>query len=142
LHRQPVDYTPKSRVAKRGWKPEIRLSVSNCSAELFKKLQDVLGTERNLVTKPPRKENHQVSYQLAYGHAVLKWLLPQLSFSVQEKERRRLLALRILPLLKNGNNQYTNSVEHEQTLSDLCDEWEIPSDSTEDVSYRKTGVKE
>lgn len=114
------------RSAKRGWQADIRLSLSNTSTEMFDEVQSILGSDLKLTVTKPRESHHKTAYSIRYAHKVLRWLLPQMRFTVVEKERRRILAIEILKMIHTGTNQYTNTPTREAEFISLCDKWYNP----------------
>ena len=114
-----------SKTTYRGWVLSIHVKVTNTSKGLLDKVQTILGTQKNYYIRKPG-DHRNLTYTLDYRHTVARWLLPQLSFAIPEKERRRVLALRILGVLAedvHGRVGVKNSPEREKRIADLCDEW-------------------
>lgn len=118
-------WTNRGRVTvNRGWQPMIRLSIHSTTPELLEKAAIILK-------KPVRDLGHtngvtrKRMYRIELSHNILRWLLPQVSFSIPEKERRRLLALKILDLLNLGTNRYTDNSAHDAELTLLYNDFKL-----------------
>lgn len=116
----------RKKSAKRGWQPQIGLKISNNSLDLLAKVQEFIPGIKIRRAHKERIGAHSSYVAATQSHNLLRWLLPQLSFVVPEKERRRLLAIDLLLLLDWGNSGPRNTDEgcaRERAIIELCDEW-------------------
>ena len=95
-----IIYRPKNRII------NIRLTISNTSLNLIQKIKNIIGSGYI----QPKKDG---SYEYRMSHRILRWLLPQLQFTIKEKEKRRLAALKSFKIRKLGINQFSPELYRE-----------------------------
>ena len=89
------------------------------------KFRDIVGNKSKKLQIHSIAKERKRCYRLVYYHKDLRLLLPQLSFMMPEKERRRVLAVKILKELEPNGVPWYKNADHEQRLIRLCDEWNV-----------------
>lgn len=82
----------------------VKLIISNNSYTLLQKAKNIIGAG-TIVQKNNRKRG-STSYEYRTHSGTLRWLLPQLKFTVDSKEKRRLAIINYLNHIQVGQNQY------------------------------------
>jgi len=104
------------REGSRGWEPQVRLTVSNNSVELLRKVKQIIFERTGYTTKLAHKKGSDNWEYRIYSSEVLRWLLPQLNLIVKREKQRK--AIELLNLMKLGINRFTNKA-YNKRLYDL-----------------------
>lgn len=94
----------------------IRIGVSNNSFELLEKIKKIVGG--GYIIKKYNKKFKSNSYEWRANPNILRKILPQINFSIKNKEEKREKILLYLNKIKKGINQY-NKKERDEVIKEI-----------------------